>query len=366
MDEQQWTLMDYIMDQPRALKSLRQNYQISSNPMVELFRKYPIKKVYMVGSGTSYHASFILKKYFAKYLSVDVSVIPPKTFALYETINLGNHFQKDEILVIALSQSGTSFSTISAVKKAKDAGFRTVVLTDAIESPITAFADLTVKLLSGVEWVPPETRGYTVAVLTLYLWALDIALALGKIETESYSGRLLEIDTMISHLPSVIEASKDYFERNKYELLMMQKGDVGGYGINYATALEAALKVGECFHRKVVGSELEEILHGPEMGFDDNNYLFMIRQEASEAERVSETADFCRPITKHVFIINADPSTATEKDFVFPHQTTDDLSPIFMIIPFHIYAALATEAVGIDTRLYPHKLYGHGLGHKQL
>lgn len=366
MDEQQWTLMDYIMDQPRALRSLRQNYHTSTDPMVELFKKYPIKKVYMVGSGTSYHASFILKKYFAKYLSVEVSVIPPKTFALYENINLGDHYQKDEILVIALSQSGTSFSTISAVKKAKDEGFRTIVLTDATESPITTFADTTVKLLSGVEWVPPETRGYTVAVLTLYFWALEIALALNKIDANTFLDRLSEIDAMIDHLPAVIEVSKDYFKRNQYELLMMQKGDVGGYGINYATALEAALKVGECFHRKVVGSELEEILHGPEMGFDENNYLFMIRQEASEAERVTETAEFCRPITKHVFIINADASSATERDLVFPYQTTDDLSPIFLIIPFHIYAALATEAVGIDTRLYPHKLYGHGLGHKQL
>ncbi|MDP4108651.1 MAG: SIS domain-containing protein [Bacillota bacterium] len=356
------TMIEYIKDQPRALRHTYNNREKVTNEINELFSAKNIKKIYFLGSGTSYHASLIAKKYFEKYLDVEAVASIPTAFTYYENINNNGIYKKDEILVVAISQTGSSISTINALKKAKEEGYLTLALTEALGSSITKYADTVSHLLCGKEEIPPETRGYTVTLLTVYLWAVTLGFRLIKKSEEKYNELILEAEKVITAVPYVLEDSEKWYARNKYELLMMQKADIAGYGLNYATALEGSLKIGETLRRKVSGVELEELLHGPEMGYDLNNYLFIIASREAEFDRMIDSRRYLKGLTSHVFTITAEDIDVTDKDLKLDVKSAGDLSPIIFAVPFQVMSALSCRDIGIDTSIYPHS--GHGMSHE--
>lgn len=356
------TMLEYIMDQPRALRHTLDNRQSVTEDIVRLFASKPIRKVYFLGSGTSYHASLMAKRYFEKYLGVEAAASIPTVFTYYENINNNGVYQKDEILVIAISQTGTSISTINAVKKAKDEGYATVVLTEALGSTITQYADVVIHLLCGKEEIPPETRGYTVTLLTMFLWTIAIAKHIGKITAGAFDRYIAQAEKLIDAFPGVLEDSKKWYQRNKYGILTMQKADIAGYGNNFVTALEGALKVGETLHRKITGTEMEELIHGPEMGYDANNFLFIIAAKEVELERTLQNREFFLGLTDHVFTITLEDIKLTCRDLKLNAETIPELAPLIYVVPFQVMSALACQDIGIDTSVYPHE--DHGMSHE--
>ncbi|MFR5733538.1 MAG: hypothetical protein ACLUD2_18015 [Clostridium sp.] len=74
-----------------------------------------------------------LKQPTQMYLPVEAEVMIPTVFTNHAKINQNCIYNQDEILVVGISQSGTSVSTIEAMKKAKQEGYYTVAITEATE-----------------------------------------------------------------------------------------------------------------------------------------------------------------------------------------------------------------------------------------
>ncbi|MDO4521408.1 MAG: glutamine--fructose-6-phosphate aminotransferase, partial [Erysipelotrichaceae bacterium] len=104
------SMSGYINDQPRALRSTFENRRIFTDPFDEIFGKGKFRKIFILGSGTSWHASIAAAYYFEKYLGVEAAADIPTHFTNYTKL----HGNTAEILVIGISQSGTSVSTIEA------------------------------------------------------------------------------------------------------------------------------------------------------------------------------------------------------------------------------------------------------------
>ncbi|MEB3363357.1 SIS domain-containing protein [Lactobacillus sp. R2/2] len=85
--------------------------------LIRLVQQKHIKKVYFTGSGTSFHASTLISMYFNKFTGLDAQAVIPDNFTNYFVPSL--YFKPDETLLIGISQSGTSSSTLDAIRKAK-------------------------------------------------------------------------------------------------------------------------------------------------------------------------------------------------------------------------------------------------------
>ena len=94
---------------------------------VEFYASNQPDRIYLLGSGTSYTACATAAPYMERILKVEVTPIIPSSF--------GSLFGKTP-LVIAVSQSGRSTNTISAIEKLKEAGAQVVTLTDPRETPV--------------------------------------------------------------------------------------------------------------------------------------------------------------------------------------------------------------------------------------
>ena len=160
-----------------------------------------------------------------------------------------------------------------------------------------------------------------------------------------------------------MEQTEKWYLANQKELLNMRKSCVAAYGLNYCTAIEAELKLFETFKHPVRGYEMEEMIHGPQMAFDEDTYVFLVASEEKELERVPRFIQFFEEnhITEHVFVITANEMKLKEKDLCFYAPIPAELSPLVFTLPFQIMAARNCIAVGIDTAKRPknRKAFAH-------
>lgn len=347
------SMLDYIMDQPRAITELIDKKNATCDPFKQAILENEIKRIYLVGSGTSNHVCEISKFYFEKYLNIECTVCLPTTFANYTNINLGNLCENKNILVVGISQSGTSVSTINALKKARDIDCITMAFTADSTSLLTECADYIVPQLCGREAIPIETRGFSIQVLTTYLWVIETAYAIKYIGDSEYDKLLNEVHLFAENTQQILDESIAWFNRNEQELVKLTKGFIGGYGINYGTILEGALKVGETYHKPIQAFELEELLHGREMATDKDTFYFLIGSEGIELGRVVTFRDFLYEETSHVFIITANEMPLLDHDLKLSINTTSDLSPLLYTLPLQIIAGYLCKHGGKTPEIYP-------------
>ena len=342
-------IMDYIYSQKDVLPKMVHDRDQFCEVFTHVLKEVKPKRVILVGSGTSYNASIAIKEYFAKYLGIDALVLFPMYFCDYY-LN-PDHLVKSEVLVIGISQSGTSVSTIRAIRQARNEGYATLVLTENLKSIITAETKYSVRLVSGVEEIPIETLGFTGTVLTGYLWALEGARVLNRLTDEEFDRNIEHLLEILSHYNSFLAISEDWFERNKEALLEMKKSHIVGNGTNYSTAVEGALKVYETTRRITSAYEMEEIMHGPHLAFESDLYLFNIISKDVERERGDKYLKWFRinNVSEYIFTFFDSRQIASKNDLSFGVEIPAELGPLVFVVPFQIISGKLSALLGYPT-----------------
>ncbi|HPX32069.1 MAG TPA: SIS domain-containing protein [Erysipelotrichaceae bacterium] len=352
------SMIGHVKDTPRVVKKTYETRNSYMTEFVNAFVNHDFKKVYFLGSGTSHNVSLVVRNIFVELLNVEGVACPPTIFTFHEKVNPNGVYKKEEICVICLSQHGDSISTTQAAKKAQEEGYFTIAVTETLNSIIEQFCDVYCHLVCEREEIGPETRGYTQTIFQAYIMAIEIAKAKGIINEERYKKLDNDAKELSENLHIVVEESINWYNNNREDLLKMTKSSICGYGVNYPTALEARLKLFETFSRPCTGYEMEEQLHGPLRGYNQDNYIFMIISEGGyEFTRACDVvAYYKRAITKHVYVITAEDGVdITDADLKFSIKTSDILSPMIYVIPFQVLSALLCEDIGIDTKVSPIK-----------
>lgn len=348
------TVVGNIKSQPEVLPQVFANRAVFVDPFVKAFRDFDIEKVIFFGSGTSYNVSQIAAYYFKHIVGVAAEAAYPTVFKNYERPDWTGRIANDRILFVGISQSGTSVSTCEVMEHARAIGCRTLAITGNLESRIAGLVDVVTHLLVGPELTPPETKGYTVSVLSVYLWALAVAHDRGVLDGAAYQTALDEAQSFVDDFQSVIDESLAWYERNKASIVQSDRLFVLGYGVDYGSMLEGMLKVGEMLRIPTIGYELEEFSHGPTMGLRPNQTIFMIGSDEAEWGRMLVFRDAFKGYTPRVHVITCkELSDADERDIVFSHKVGKYLAPISYTVPFQFVAAQGAADIFIDTGVNP-------------
>lgn len=348
------TVLENIKYQPIVLPEVLRDRAVFVAPFVKFVQEHDIKKVLFFGSGTSYNVSQIASYYFKHIVGMCAEAHYPTVFKNYEKPDWTGSIPNDQILFVGISQSGTSVSTCEAMRCGCDLGCRTLAITGDLESEITHHVDLAVPLLVGEEVTPPETKGYTVSVLSVYLWALAAALERGKLARADYDAALAEAHEFLGNFQTVIDESIVWYERNKASMMKSDRLYVLGYGIDYGSMLEGMLKVGEMLRVPTIGYELEEFSHGPSMALRDNQTLFMIGSDEAEFERMLVFREAYLRYTPCVHVITCrELADADERDLVLSVKVGKNLAPLAYTVPFQLIAAQGAKDTFIDTNINP-------------
>lgn len=347
------SVLNYIYDQPRALRETFIRRAEFLDPFVDFLKKHSIHKIHFLGSGTSYNASQIAAYYFKHIAGMDADGNYPTVFKNYERADWTGRFKKEEILYFGISQSGTSISTIQAIKDGTDHGYPTLVLTEALHSEITKYGNAKIHLLCGEELTPPETRGYTVTILQLYLLAWQAALLNGTKTEAEYEEAIAEADRLTALFKTPVEEAEAWYDRNAAGIVNSDRIYILGYGIDYGSALEGQLKIGEMLRLPAIGYELEEYAHGPTMAISPRQTIIMFGSDEAEWERCLLFRESFLRFTPRVNLITYKECRHDNRDCIFSIKTTKYLAPLLFTLPCQFVAAKGAKDTNIDTNINP-------------
>lgn len=352
----QQTVLGNIKSQPEVLTYTLDNQAVFVDPFVEIFKQHDIRKVFFFGSGTSYNVSNIAAYYFKHIVGIDASAQYPTVYKNYEKADWTGMLKADQILFVGISQSGTSRSTCEVMEQAKKNGYQTLALTSKLESRITKLSSQSVLLTVGDELTPPETKGYTVSVLSVYLWAVAAAKVKGVYTEEQYQRAVTEARELIGRFRTVIEESEAWYDRNKASVVNSERLFVLGYGVDYGSMLEGVLKIGEMLRLPISGYEIEEYSHGPTMALNPRQTIFMIGSDEAEFDRMQQFRTAFMKYTPRVHVVTCkELENADDRDLVFSIKANKFLAPLMYTVPFQFVAAKGAKDTFIDTNVNPFK-----------
>jgi glutamine---fructose-6-phosphate transaminase (isomerizing) len=215
-------------------------------------------EVFLVACGTSYHACLA-----ASYMFSKLAFLP--TFPVYASEFLeqcGKSVSIDTTL-LAVSQSGETADTISAVTCAQQRAATVLSLTNVIGSTMTRISRVYIGTQAGPEIGVAATKTFTSQLSVLAQLALKLAKKRGKISQD-------EIDCLEENLKKMPEDVETIVRTQEAKIKKIAKKYVDskvffflGRGISTATAFEGRLKLMEIAYIPSIAFPAGESKHGP-------------------------------------------------------------------------------------------------------
>lgn len=215
-----------------------------------------INEIKICACGTSYHAGLASSYLFERLSKIKCSVEVASEFRYKDPL-----LTKDTLFVV-ISQSGETADTLEALKMAKNAGLKTLVICNVDNSSMTRVADFTILTRAGIEKGVASTKAFSTQ--TVVLWMLSLYFAQIK-ETISKEKLENEVNTL-REVPKALKVHENIHEKAK----RLSKRYLHGHGfffigrdVFYPLALEGALKLKEISYLHAEGYPAGEMKHGP-------------------------------------------------------------------------------------------------------
>lgn len=297
-------MWQYIAEEEKILKRLLDSEKISQ--VTEKITD--IKTIYFVAHGSSYNACVTVSEFISKVASVKTHATTPAMLMKSYQPKLEN---KDETLILAISQTGTSRGVLEAVRFMKEEGFSILGISGVPHSKLCQMTD-TILLECGEENSNAKTKGYSATLLLLMLIGLRLAQHKKSLSEEEVKEIENSLREEIDLLPTVEKQVKEWClkyhpEQNIQNLYVL------GYGMNYGTAMEAQLKLMETMCMPTMFNDIVEFSHGMHRSIDKNSTIWLLRFKDNEmSELTLKTYYYLKKITDKVFLINADDAAIEE------------------------------------------------------
>ena len=303
-----------------------------------------IGTVHLVGCGTAMHAGMVGKAAIETLARVPAEVDIASEFRYRDPILNPND------LVIIISQSGETSDTLAALKLAKSRGVPVLAIVNVVGSSIARAADYVLYTYAGPEIAVASTKAYMVQLCVLYLFALRLAYARGRLsaaETRRYTAQLLRA-------PEIIKARLADCDQIKYlasRYMNTQSCFFIGRGFDYSLSLEGSLKLKEISYVHSDAYAAGELKHGTISLITDGVPVIALATQKQVYEKTISNAKETRSRGARVLLF-------TTKGAVVPEGVADAvirldeyeaiLMPLQLIVPLQLFAYYMAVLRGCD------------------
>lgn len=303
-----------------------------------------IKKTYILGCGTSWHAGLVAKFMMEEFFPMPVEV------DLASEFRYRKHLSDSETLVIAITQSGETADTLAAVKDAKKKGASILAITNVLESSIAREANHAIYTHAGPEIGVASTKAFTTQLTALLMFAIYAGRKTGLIDAnhgvELIKDLLIlpgKLQKFLDDTSNIETIAKKYFKHRDFLFL--------GRGINYPIALEGALKLKEISYIHAEGYPAGEMKHGPIALIDENMPVVVLAPNDKHYPKVLSNMEEVKARDGLVIAVVTEGDTeVTGKadDVITVPEVPEFLTPIMLTLPlqilsYHIAVLLDTD-----------------------
>lgn len=215
-----------------------------------------IAKINVVACGSAYHAGMIGKYFIEKLCRIPVEIDVASEFR-YRTPIID-----EKTLTVVISQSGETADTLAALREAKKLGSRVLSIVNVVGSSIARESDDVLYTWAGPEIAVATTKGYTTQVAALMLIGLKLAKVRGTVTSEQYAEILSDIKALPEQIRQVLDRNVEQLQYLSSQYFASNDAFFIGRGMDYALALEGALKLKEISYIHAESYAAGELKHG--------------------------------------------------------------------------------------------------------
>ncbi|NPE31168.1 glutamine--fructose-6-phosphate transaminase (isomerizing) [Methanococcoides sp. SA1] len=299
-----------------------------------------IDRIEIIACGTSWNAGLVGKYLFENLAGIHTDVDIASEF------RYGNPIMRNNVLSIAITQSGETADTLAAVKSCKAYGCNSIAITNVVGSSITRVSDSVLYTRAGPEIGVAATKTFTAQLIVLYLLSIRFARARGTINTNEAKDLLIElkripgkIQKILNHKAEIRECAEIFAEERDFFFV--------GRNVNYPVALEGALKLKEISYIHAEGFAGGELKHGPLALLDKGTPVVAIATKGHVYDKILSNIKEVKAREARVIAVAEKGDTEIEKyvDYVLRIPPTHEmLSPILSSVVLQLlayYTALA-------------------------
>lgn len=340
-----------IHEQPKAIRDTMTSRIVEGSDEIKLDKISLTKedldnidKIFIVACGTAYHAGIVGKYAIEKLARIPVEVDIASEF------RYRNPIVTDKSLVIIISQSGETLDTLAALKDSKAKGARIIAVTNVVGSSISREADDVFYTWAGPEIAVASTKAYTTQLIAMYIIAMYLAKLNGTMSVEEY--RVLR-DEMLS-IPEKTEkllerkeglqkfASKTHLKRDIFYL---------GRGLDYAVALEGALKLKEISYIHADAYAAGELKHGPIALIESGVPVIVLATQEDLYEKMVSNVKEVVSRGARVLALAMDGHNDIESvanQVVYVPETLPIFAPVLSVVPLQLLSYYTAVEKGCD------------------
>ena len=344
-------MLKEIFDQPAVLRDcmrgrlLPAHHRIILSAVTEHREELISAKRYlMVSCGTSWHAALIGKQLIEQFCRIPVEVAYASEFRYSDpVVGPGD-------VVFAISQSGETADTLSAIQMASERGAMVFGIVNAVGSSIARASDTGTYIHVGPEIGVASTKAFTGQTTVLTMLALAIGREKGTVSEETYLEALAELEQIPDKISRILEKNDEikalaqqYTDKKNFLYL--------GRGMNYPVALEGALKLKEISYIHAEGYPAAEMKHGPIALVDEDMPVVFLATHHNLYEKILSNMQEVVARKGKVLAIVSEGDTVVkeiaEHVIEVPH-TANFLCPLVSVIPLQLLAYHIVVAKGLD------------------
>ncbi|MFM1792610.1 MAG: hypothetical protein RLZZ252_964 [Bacteroidota bacterium] len=291
-----------------------------------------IKRLILIGCGTSWHAGLVGEYLFEDLARVPVEVEYASEFRYRNPVIYGDD------LIIAVSQSGETADSLAAMELAKRKGASVFGVCNVVGSSIPRLSDAGAYTHAGPEIGVASTKAFTAQVTVLALMAVGMAKLRGTMTLKEVTEFMKELDTIPAKVEkalllndSIVELSEKYKDAKNFLYL--------GRGYNFPVALEGALKLKEISYIHAEGYPAAEMKHGPIALIDEEMPVVVIATASEHYEKVVSNIQEVKARKGKVIAVVTEGNRSLDSlvdHIIEVPETIEALSPLLNTIPLQL------------------------------
>lgn len=343
-------MMKEIEEQPEAIRNLLSRYGAShaisgeSKILKELVGS--AQRIRIVACGSAYHAGIAAKYVFESLAQIPVEVELASEFRYRNPVFTGGE------LVMILSQSGETADSLAALRETKERGIPVLAIVNVEGSSIAREADAVLYTCAGPEISVATTKGYSTQLVMLDLIAAEMSVLQGRMSEKEYEDFIDELKKLPEKIIQILESKKkiqkiaNYYAHRDHAFFI-------GRGLDYATAMEGALKLKEISYIHAEAYAAGELKHGTIALIEENSLVVAIETQPELYEKVKSNVIETKSRGARIFAVgfvgskDAGIEEIMDDSLVLP-ECMPLISPSLAIIPFQLFAYYVSAAKGID------------------
>jgi glucosamine--fructose-6-phosphate aminotransferase (isomerizing) len=325
-------MLQEIEEQPAVLERTINAEREKITRIGDHLRSKDIDLIILVARGSSDNAALYGRYLLEVSTGIPVSLCAPSIYTLYNA-----KMRLNRALVIGVSQSGEGDDINHVLESSKLSGAFTLGITNEPASTMAKIVDETLLIHAGRERSVAATKTYTGQMMHFVLLANAIGdKRLAFNEIPELVQKSLEVKVRVE------EAAQRY--------VFMDNCVVVGRGMNYGNSYELALKLMETCYVVAERFSSADFFHGPLAVVERRFPVIMFApngvtkpSSVDLINRLKELGADCLTITN-----DSEMASLSPLSLQLSSNMDEMLSPIPFIVPAHLFAAMLSEAKGLD------------------